>query len=124
MKLIRFTLLILVSLLVEISCQDTITAQGNLRISYVPHITQDIADSYYWYIYPADNYPNLPHLRKGYLNAEGSTYDTNTAMVTTEIRGLNPGNYVFSYYYRDQKQVTHTIQVTSGKTNAVTLKNN
>jgi hypothetical protein len=123
MKVRLLTVLLAVFSVAVISCHNEPAAQGTLRISYIPHITQNIAESYYWYLYPSDNYPNLPYLQKGGFSGEESSYDTNSAMVTTEIKGLNPGNYVFRYYYRDQKQQVHTVQVSGGTTNVFVLKN-
>ena len=107
-------LLLLISLFTfSSSCtknEDAIV--GDISVAFNPILNSNDEATYYYRLYVADNYPTIPPLKSEYIDA-ASYKDGKTRIV---MKGLNPGNYVFSYY-KNTQLVTATVQVSSGKTN-------
>lgn len=111
----NYSLLTLIVLLFTFSSSCTKNEDaivGDISVAFNPELNSNNNDTYYYSLYPADNYPNVPPLRREYIGV-GSYRDGKTRIT---IAGLNPGNYVFSYY-KDAQLITATVQASSGKTN-------
>lgn len=111
----NYSLLTLIVLLFSFlsSCtKNNDTMAGDISVAFNPILNSNNSDTYYYRLYPADNYPNIPPLKREYIDAE--SYRDEKTRIT--IAGLNPGNYVFSYY-KDTQLITATVQASSGKTN-------
>ncbi|WP_141217399.1 hypothetical protein [Siphonobacter sp. BAB-5385] len=112
------TLIPLFMLVFLISCSKE-RFNGSLSLSFYPIANSLKSDSFYWYLYPAENYKNIPYLEKGYL---GDLKTDGNGRVSLIIKNLKPDNYVFTYHYNETIKA-FTVQALSGQRKRYVLQN-
>ncbi|WP_420152889.1 hypothetical protein [Siphonobacter sp.] len=113
-----FTVFALLTLVLLVSCSKE-RFNGSLSLSFYPIANSLESESFYWYLYAAENYTNIPYLEKGYL---GDLKTDGNGRVSLVIKNLKPGNYVFTYHYNETIK-EFTVQALSGQRKNYVLRN-